>query len=199
MVKCRQIIDNQLVEVDPDDVNDAEDVWVESPDRGTNFHNKEIVLKSDVCGCHDCGRTFRPSEINEWWDDDDTAECPYCGSDYVAGSADYASKEAFAIAMAEPEPHCNTRIVKSLDYTKNDPCYYIERYREGAREDVWLSKAGEVGPAIDDFEKIEFKPVGQHFPSIDEAVAYAKRELGINEEDWITIGDGLKVEDWIYE
>lgn len=45
------------------------------------------VLASEVCGCFYCLKTYPPSEISEWVDDDKTALCPRCGIDAVIGSA----------------------------------------------------------------------------------------------------------------
>ncbi len=49
-------------------------------------HRSEI-LKSDLCGCFYCEKTFEPSEIVDWIDDQQTALCPKCGIDSVIGSA----------------------------------------------------------------------------------------------------------------
>ena len=45
------------------------------------------VLASELCGCFHCLATFAPAEVEEWWDDDQTAVCPRCGIDAVLGSA----------------------------------------------------------------------------------------------------------------
>jgi hypothetical protein len=49
-------------------------------------HRHEIE-RSAICGCFYCCKTFASAEVEEWWDDGDTAECPYCGIDAVIGSA----------------------------------------------------------------------------------------------------------------
>lgn len=49
-------------------------------------HRQEI-LGSDLCGCFYCSKTFLPTEITEWTDEDQTAFCPKCGVDSVIGSA----------------------------------------------------------------------------------------------------------------
>jgi hypothetical protein len=52
------------------------------------FHEREI-LESEICGCFHCLRTFSPTEITEWIDEDSeqkTAICPHCGIDSVIGS-----------------------------------------------------------------------------------------------------------------
>jgi len=54
-------------------------------------HHREILMKSDSCGCFHCFVTFKPSEIAEWIDEvngvETTALCPCCGIDSVIGSA----------------------------------------------------------------------------------------------------------------
>lgn len=49
-------------------------------------HRPEI-LKSDLCGCFYCEKTFESTEIQDWIDDHQTALCPRCGIDSVIGSA----------------------------------------------------------------------------------------------------------------
>ena len=53
------------------------------------FHKKEI-LESNICGCFYCKKTFLPTAIKEWCDEDNpkgpTALCPKCGIDSVIGS-----------------------------------------------------------------------------------------------------------------
>jgi hypothetical protein len=49
-------------------------------------HHSEI-LKSDLCGCFYCEKTFGPGEIVDWIDEQRTALCPKCGIDSVIGSA----------------------------------------------------------------------------------------------------------------
>jgi hypothetical protein len=49
-------------------------------------HRSEI-LKSDLCGCFYCEKTFEPHEIVTWIDGQQTALCPKCGIDSVIGSA----------------------------------------------------------------------------------------------------------------
>ncbi len=53
-------------------------------------HRKQIE-QSEVCGCFYCLAKFKPSEIDEWIDENDdeigqTALCPRCGIDSVIGS-----------------------------------------------------------------------------------------------------------------
>lgn len=47
-------------------------------------HRAEI-LQSDVCGCFYCITIFRPKDIIDWIDDEQTAICPNCGIDSVIG------------------------------------------------------------------------------------------------------------------
>ena len=49
-------------------------------------HRAEIEASS-ICGCFYCLRTFKPEEISEWIDDEQTALCPFCPVDSVIGSA----------------------------------------------------------------------------------------------------------------
>ena len=52
-----------------------------------SFRNREELLRSDVCGCFYCEKTFANNEIFEWVDEGGTAMCPKCGIDSVIGSA----------------------------------------------------------------------------------------------------------------
>lgn len=49
-------------------------------------YHRGALSKSEVCGCFYCLEVFRPSEIEDWTDDADTALCPKCGIDSVIGS-----------------------------------------------------------------------------------------------------------------
>jgi hypothetical protein len=51
------------------------------------FRQREEQEHSDGCGCFYCFKTFSPSEVKTWVDDDKTAICPRCGMDSVIGSA----------------------------------------------------------------------------------------------------------------
>lgn len=49
-------------------------------------YNRNRVERANACGCFYCGSTFAGSEITEWLaedDGEDTALCPYCGTDAV--------------------------------------------------------------------------------------------------------------------
>ena len=49
--------------------------------------HKVEILKSEYCACYYCQRTFLPSKIETWVDEENTALCPKCGIDAVIGSA----------------------------------------------------------------------------------------------------------------
>ncbi|MBO6899645.1 MAG: cytoplasmic protein [Shimia sp.] len=62
-------------------------------------HRTQIEV-STICGCFFCLSVFRPSEISEWCDDDQTALCPNCGIDSVIGAASgYSIEEEFLTEM----------------------------------------------------------------------------------------------------
>ena len=54
-------------------------------------HHREEVLRSDLCGCFYCRKSFPPTAIGEWTEEvggmGQTALCPRCGIDSVIGSA----------------------------------------------------------------------------------------------------------------
>jgi hypothetical protein len=50
-------------------------------------HNRKDLEKDTICGCFYCLKIFSPTEITEWWDDEDTAVCPHCGIDSVIGES----------------------------------------------------------------------------------------------------------------
>ena len=53
-----------------------------------SIRNKELLQKSEKCGCFNCGRIFLPSEITDYVSDKEpTALCPYCHIDSVIGDA----------------------------------------------------------------------------------------------------------------
>ena len=53
--------------------------------------HREEILRSALCGCFYCRKTFAPAEIEDWvdWvaDERATALCPRCGIDSVIGDA----------------------------------------------------------------------------------------------------------------
>ena len=48
-------------------------------------HRSEVE-RSARCGCFFCFRTFAPSSIKAWTENNQTALCPGCGVDAVLGS-----------------------------------------------------------------------------------------------------------------
>ncbi|PTS91026.1 cytoplasmic protein [Pseudomonas sp. HMWF010] len=55
--------------------------------RHSRNHAQELE-ESDLCGCFYCCRTFIPTAIEEWADDEHAiACCPLCGIDSVLGAA----------------------------------------------------------------------------------------------------------------
>jgi hypothetical protein len=63
-------------------------------------HNRKDLKNDSICGCFYCLKIFEPNEIDEWWDDDDTAVCPYCGIDSIIGkNAGFPITEQFLIGM----------------------------------------------------------------------------------------------------
>jgi hypothetical protein len=49
------------------------------------IRNREALEKSTVCGCFYCMETYRPSEVTDWVEIENTALCPRCGIDAVLG------------------------------------------------------------------------------------------------------------------
>ena len=47
--------------------------------------HREEILQSKKCACFCCLNVFKPSEIIEWTDNNQTAICPICGVDSVIG------------------------------------------------------------------------------------------------------------------
>ncbi|WP_152446505.1 cytoplasmic protein [Bacillus sp. THAF10] len=63
-------------------------------------HNRKDLEKDSTCGCFYCLKIFNPKEIVEWWDDDNTAVCPYCGIDSIIGeSSGFPITELFLKSM----------------------------------------------------------------------------------------------------
>lgn len=50
-----------------------------------SMKNKKQLEKSETCGCFGCVKLFKPSEVVEYIPGEDTAVCPYCGTDAVLG------------------------------------------------------------------------------------------------------------------
>lgn len=64
-----------------------------------SMKNKKQLEKSKKCGCFGCVNTFKPSEVVEYIVGEDTAVCPYCGTDAVLG--DYSGFPATKKFMKE--------------------------------------------------------------------------------------------------
>jgi hypothetical protein len=57
-----------------------------------NIEFQQEILKSEICGCFYCLKTFSPDEIFQWHGEkcdeyEPLAFCPICGTDSVIGSA----------------------------------------------------------------------------------------------------------------
>ncbi len=76
------------ISVDPK-ANKYNTVFFKAAHLHSYMHKKEI-LTSDLCGCFFCGRTFLPTEIEDWIEENgtkkETAICPKCGVDAVLSS-----------------------------------------------------------------------------------------------------------------
>lgn len=78
---------------------DHEDVL--AAQKYTSDHRKAIG-KSTICGCFYCLSTFKPDEIKEWIDNNQTALCPKCGIDSVLGEfSGYPITPEFLEAMKQ--------------------------------------------------------------------------------------------------
>jgi len=56
--------------------------FLELAHQSSSMHKNEI-MQSELCGCFCCEQTFKPTEIEEWVNDNTTAICPKCGVDSV--------------------------------------------------------------------------------------------------------------------
>ncbi|MEW9053095.1 MAG: cytoplasmic protein [Neobacillus sp.] len=54
---------------------------------GFSSHHRKQLQKDEICGCFYCLKIFHPSEIMDWCDNENTAICPYCGTDSIIGSS----------------------------------------------------------------------------------------------------------------
>ena len=45
--------------------------------------NRKYIKDDTVCGCFCCGKTLQGRDIAEWLDNNQTARCPFCGTDSV--------------------------------------------------------------------------------------------------------------------
>jgi hypothetical protein len=50
-----------------------------------SIRNRVQLEKSKIAGCYCCLKIFNPKDVVEFWDDDQTGVCPYCGIDSVLG------------------------------------------------------------------------------------------------------------------
>ena len=66
----------------------------------SSAHKKEL-LKSELCGCFYCCRTFKPDKIVDWIEDKngETAICPLCGIDSVLSDKHPISDNEFLSEM----------------------------------------------------------------------------------------------------
>jgi hypothetical protein len=68
------------------------------------FKNRKDIEKSKQCRCYYCLKQFSPSQINQWWDEDEkgigqTAVCPFCWIDSVIGDNSTEITEEFLLGM----------------------------------------------------------------------------------------------------
>lgn len=86
-------------------LNSEKDIPIRTISREiTNIHNlpyvkahkhsefQSEILKSEICGCFYCLKTFTPDRIDEWYGEktneyEPLAQCPECSIDSVIGSA----------------------------------------------------------------------------------------------------------------
>ncbi|KAB2399835.1 cytoplasmic protein [Bacillus cereus] len=47
------------------------------------FRDRKPLEKDNICGCFYYLKIIYSAGIREWWGDDDTAVCPYCGIDSI--------------------------------------------------------------------------------------------------------------------
>ena len=50
-------------------------------------HHREQLEKDRICGCFFCEKIFTPGEILDWYEEEGTAVCPFCGIDSVIGES----------------------------------------------------------------------------------------------------------------
>lgn len=69
--------------------------------KSSAFHRKKLE-QDQICGCFSCCKTFSSQKIEDWYDDGQTACCPYCCIDSVVGeSSGVEITEEFLIAMED--------------------------------------------------------------------------------------------------
>lgn len=69
----------------------SESVDIIAAHKFSSQHRRELIAGGVICGCFHCCKTFDPSLIDEWVDENEsgvgqTAMCPLCGIDSVIGS-----------------------------------------------------------------------------------------------------------------
>lgn len=53
--------------------------------------NREILAKTNTCGCFNCLKIFPTSDIVNWTDFGETALCPNCDRDMILPNVDEAT------------------------------------------------------------------------------------------------------------
>lgn len=55
-----------------------------------SLNNKDVLSKSELCGCYHCGHIFSPNEVENYMESqtEQTATCPFCEMDAVIPSTD---------------------------------------------------------------------------------------------------------------
>ncbi len=68
-----------------------------------SIYHEPLILKSKLCGCFHCKKTFEPNKIIEWTDKSSkkgkTAMCPNCGIDSVLDDKFPIEDQAFLNQM----------------------------------------------------------------------------------------------------
>ena len=73
----------------------------------TSIRHKDLIMRSQKCGCFHCLAIFEPSEIMAWTNTSEpeakhTALCPECGIDSVIGSeSGYPINKDFLTSMQQ--------------------------------------------------------------------------------------------------
>lgn len=62
--------------------------------------NRKYIKDDTVCGCFCCGKTLQGRDIAEWLDNNETARCPFCGTDAILpGNCGYPVTDEFLKQM----------------------------------------------------------------------------------------------------
>jgi len=56
--------------------------------------NREALAATNICGCFNCLKIFKPSDIVSWTDFGETALCPNCDRDMVLPNVDETTLSA---------------------------------------------------------------------------------------------------------